>query len=58
MDVIRRLTAREFLIGAGLFSLVILNFERGYGLSEEVVAGVIAAMIIGAGWRLVKKNDQ
>lgn len=55
-DMLRRLSAREFLIGATLFVLVILNFERGYNLSEEMVGAIITGMIIGAGWRLASKK--
>lgn len=55
VDAFRRLTAREFIIGAGLFVLVILNFERGYNLSEEMIGAILTGMIIGAGWRLAKK---
>ena len=55
-DVLRRLSAREVLIGAAMFVLVILNFERGYNLSEEMVGAIVTGMIIGAGWRMASKK--
>jgi len=55
-DALRRLTARETLIGAAMFILVILNFERGYNLSEEMVGAIITAMLVGAGWRVASKS--
>lgn len=55
-DAFRRLTARETLIGLALFALVILNFERGYGLSEEMVGAIITGMVGAAAWRLAKKD--
>jgi ABC-type Mn2+/Zn2+ transport system permease subunit len=58
MSILKKLLSREFLIGAGLFALLILNFERSYGLSEEVTAGIVAAMIFGAGWRLAQKANE
>uniref|UniRef100_A0A6H1ZL24 Holin n=1 Tax=viral metagenome TaxID=1070528 RepID=A0A6H1ZL24_9ZZZZ len=54
--MLERLTSREFLVGIGLFALVILNFERGYGLSEEMVGAIITGLIGAAAWRLAKKN--
>ena len=55
-DALRRLTARETLIGAAMFILVILNFERGYNLSEEMIGAILTAMLVGAGWRVASKT--
>lgn len=55
--LINRLTAREFLVGLFLGAVLVLNFERAWGLSEEITAGIIAAMIVGAGWRLANKGQ-
>ena len=55
-DALRRLTARESLIGGFVLALLVLNFERGYGLSEEMVGAIITAMLVGAGWRVASKS--
>ena len=55
VDAFRRLTAREFIIGVGLYVLLILNFECGYGLSEEMVGLIIGGMLVGAAWRIAQK---
>lgn len=54
IDVLKQ--TGELIYGLALFAVLILNFERGYGLSEEIVGIIIGGMLIGAGWRALKQT--
>jgi hypothetical protein len=54
--IVDKLLRREVLAGAALVIVLILNWERHYGLSEEMVGQMISALIVGAGWFLAKKE--
>jgi hypothetical protein len=54
--IIDKLLHREVLVGAALFTILILNWERGYGLSDEIIGQIISALMFGAGWLMAKKQ--
>ena len=55
-DLVRRLTSREFLAGAAIYILLLLNFERGYGLSEDMSGAIIMGLTGLAVYRVATKN--
>jgi hypothetical protein len=54
--IIDKLLRREVLVGAVLVAILILNWERHYGLSQEIIGQIISALIVGAGWLMAKKE--
>ena len=55
-DAFRRLTAREFLVGIAAFIFLLLSYERGYEVSEEIRGAIVLGLLVGAGWRIAQKN--
>jgi len=56
MDIVQRLTSREFLAALFLMGYALTVTIGGYTVPDVVKTLLLPALVIGAGWRLATKN--